>query len=307
MRYPDPGEILSGELGDWLAELKSKRRKAKKTGLLRLAIALPMVALALYFFDFGLLGSITGGMIGAGIVYGWAQEPARDLMVDVKIEINAAIARAMDVEYIPFSNPNFAFECASYFGLVPAHDETAFEDHWRGEFEGRSFELIEAELKAWRESKNGHRHLSKVFDGTIVSITTNAPFKSATIVREKNPLRDWQENYLIKGPTSPHEVGMGEVELGNAEFDARFECFSEDMDEAKRLLTPKMISAISQLADLFGSGRDTSAVFHDGHFVMITNSGYLFEGHTHSPCYDYETVAGTIEQFARLLEAAKAV
>ena len=100
---------------------------------------------------------------------------------------------------------------------------------------------------------------------------------------------------------------MGEVELGNAEFDARFECFSEDLDEAKRLMTPQLMTAISQLADLFGNGNQTSAVFHDGHFVMITSSGYLFEGHTHSPGHDYETVAGTIEQFASLLEAAKAI
>lgn len=308
--YPDPASILSGELGEWLAGLEEERRAATRKGVIRLAIALPIALIALtYVFvtaETGWLGKVVGALTVLGLIYVWAQAPTRAIMPALKIEFNAEIARAMELEYAPYPEANFAYECATYFSLLPQHDKGDFEDLWAGEFDGRSFELIEVHLR--REKKDPHsRTLRSVFRGALLSIRTQTEFQGATLIREKDPMRDWGETYLVEGPASPSELGTDPVTFDDAGFDARFECFSEDPDEARRLITPRLIHELLQIEDVYPGGKHTSAVFHDGHFVLVVNSGNLFESGSHGASSDHAMVAATIEQFARIAEVSRSV
>ncbi len=301
---------MQGELGVWLASLEDERRAANRKGLVRLAFTLPVVLGALLFslvaLDGNWLNKILGTLAILAFVYMWAQAPARALMPAVKIETNTEIARAMKLEYQAYPNANFAYECGTYFGLLPVHDKAEFEDLWIGEFDERAFELIEVHLQK-RQERGNKRHWSNVFRGALLSIRTRSQFKGATLIREKDDLRDWSETYLLNSPASPIELGMAPVPTSNADFDGRFECYSEDPEEAKRLITPQVISEINRMEGLFGAGRHTSAIFHDGYFVLIIESGNLFEGSSHGTPNDHEAIASTIEQFARIAEVAKAV
>ncbi|MEM8727075.1 MAG: hypothetical protein AAGE86_16310, partial [Pseudomonadota bacterium] len=118
MRYPDPDEILSGEIGEWLASLEQEREAASKTGLKRLAVTVPVILGALLYAllaEWGdWLNVSFAGLVALGLAYSWARAPVRALMPALKIELNSEIARAMELEYQPYPDANFAFQCAEY-------------------------------------------------------------------------------------------------------------------------------------------------------------------------------------------------
>ncbi len=310
VQYPDPDLILSGELGDWLRVLEDERRVAQRKGLKRLALTIPIISGVLLFSlvanDANWLKQIFAALGALGLAYAWAQAPARAIMPAVKTEINTEIARAMKLEYQAYPDANFAFDCGQYFGLLPWHDQAKFEDLWRGQFDGRDFELIEVHLLK-KDKRSNRRRMRSVFRGTLLSIRTRVCFESATLIRERNALRDWNETYALDGTASPIELGMERFETGNPDFDARFECHSENPAEGMCLATAQVRHEISRIRSMFPGGRHTSAVFHDGHFVMIVGSGNMFESGQHFGNTDYEMVTATIRQFAQIADAASSV
>lgn len=309
MRYPDPDEILSGELGDWLDWVDSERKDATRTGLWRLALALPALWGAILVHIFGFDGDWEGillpGFGATGLIFYWAQKPGSALMPAVKTELNTEIAKAMELEYQAFPAPTFAFEFGKYFSLLPPHDKEHFESLWVGEFEGRGFELVEVHLQEERQREN-RTYWRTVFRGALLSIETLAQFASATLIRQKSARRDWQETYDVDGPASPIELGMDPVPTGNALFDEHFECHSENPEEARRLVTIEVMNEVGRLTRRFGA-RSTSAVFHDRHFVMFIESGNIFESGSYSKATDREMVEMTINQFATIAQACRAV
>ncbi|MEP0390901.1 MAG: DUF3137 domain-containing protein [Erythrobacter sp.] len=309
MQYPDPDEILTGELGDWLEWVDGERRAATRKGLWRLALILPVLWIAILVDIFGFDGEwqaiVVLGLPVTGLIFFWAQLPGKALFSSIKTELNTQIAKELELEYQAHPSSNFAFDCGTYFSLLPHHDRSFFESLWIGEFEGRAFELIEVHLQKEHQRKN-RRSWRTVFRGALLSIETRSQFSGATLIRQKCGIRDWTETYVVDGPPSPIALGMDPVATGNALFDEHFECHSEDPEEARRLVTSDVMNEIGRLTKRFGS-RSISAVFHDRHFAMFIESGNLFESGSYSKSTDRERVEIAILQFATIAEACRAV
>jgi hypothetical protein len=305
---PDPDALLAGPLGQWLheqnhgrEEVKARAAKVRNWGI----AAACAVAVAIILFTQGNIGAALQfgfftGMAGFGI----AELIKRPMLNRLKGGINAAIAKALGLDYSLEVTPGKTFERAQQFEMVPSHDDSHFQDLWWGVIGGQPFTLHEAKLTEERGSGKNRRTVT-VFEGSIISIGFNRRFTSTTLIEPDGERR----KFLIGREKEQATIGglpLERVDVVHPGFEDRFTIWSNDQVEARYLVHPEYVERLLAVEAAF-SGEDIRALFHEGDLLIALKTGDLFESGSLEAGQDRTLLERTIAQFGSLADLAVAL
>ena len=174
------------------------------------------------------------------------------------------------LEYHRKPGDRFDIERFRNTGVVGSfrYRRSKFEDLFIGRHRGTSFLAVEARLR----QRQGKRHRT-VFRGLLFDIEVPDQFAGTVLmVRDLGALVSGVADFVRKAFT-----GLARIEVGHPAFEARYQVYGEDGDEARKLLVPAFLDTMVALADQAGE-RALNAAFSDGRFLLaLPVSRDLFE------------------------------
>lgn len=305
----DIQRLLSGELGQWLAEQEAVREEARKKAHNRWfygALAcLPVFGFLAFAPVIPWNFKLFIGFAAAAAAYGWGYLVIAEAKKNVKIGINSAIARDLGITYSHDVSPGEEFEAARDYGLLPSSDRRNFEDHWYGELEGHHFSLYEAHLEERRGSGKNRRWVT-VFRGAIIDMSFGRPFHSTTLLQRKGKHKKWWGLGGRADQVTFHGHQLDFVDQVHPDFEDVFEVYSDDQVEARVLIHPSYVEHLLRLERVF-NGDAVRALFRRGEVVIAVESGNLFESGGMNAQDDHQRVAEAAEQFSAMAGLALAI
>lgn len=149
------------------------------------------------------------------------------------------------------------------------------EDEITGTIDKTTFKI--SEISAQRESgSSDERRVINVFNGFLYEVDFNKNFNADTLVQidfAENKLGSWLGNKL-QGISSSGKRKL--VKLEDIRFESHYVVYSTDPQEARYILSPKLMEAIVKLKTKFN--RDIQFAFkHNQFFVTLPTSKNFFE------------------------------
>ncbi len=305
---PDIDELLSGELGQWLQGQTLVRDEAREKSNSRLVIAAFVVLPALAFIWFSPIGIGQLGIFLSVVIVGaagwWVYAPRAKAIKQTKEGINAALARALGLEYEHDCQPGMGFARAQAFKMLPGFDRSSYEDMWSGEVSGRRFTLHEAELKQ-RRSSGKSTHYVTVFRGPVMTISSDREFHGITLLERAGKHR----NFLFFGEKDSLSVGgkeLRKVDMVHPEFEDEFTIYATDQTEAHYLVHPSYVEKLIELERAF-AGKKIRTLMMDGEVTVVLEAKNMFESGSMDAGRDREMIETCIEQFMSMAELAAAL
>ncbi len=302
---PDVDALLAGELGQWLQGQALVREEAREKSNARFVkaafVVLPLAAFLLFGPSWG--GSAKAWIIGlAAIGTGvWAYGPRAAAIRQTKEGINAALARALGIEYTHDTQPGIGFERATSFKMVPHFNRSSFEDLWSGELGGRAFSLHEAELQQRRQSgKNSH--YVTVFRGPVMTIACDRTFHGTTLVERAGKHKKFGF-FGEKDAIDIADLNLAKVDMVHPGFEDEFTIYSSDQVEARYLVHPTYVERLIALEQAF-SGKKIRTLFHGGEVTVVLESENMFESGSLDAGRDREMVTTCVAQFMSMADLA---
>jgi len=306
---PDVNTLIAGPLGQWLDEQALVREKAQELARSRwwkaAIIAGPLLAflwiLVPGWFQFNLFATIGAAALG----YGWGQLPRSKAIKAVKVGINEAIAKALELQYQLNVVPGTSFELCQRYELVPSYDRSRFEDHWHGDVSGRSFALHEAHLKERRGSSKNQRYVT-VFRGAVMTIDFSRRFHGTTLVERADQHRKLLGLGGRKDSVKFDGHQLDYVDVVHPDFEDEFCVFSDDQVEARYIVHPQYVERMIEVQKAF-AGKGIRALFCGGELVIAIETENMFESGSIDAADDRSRIVRTVEQFASLANLAHAL
>lgn len=170
------------------------------------------------------------------------------------------------------------------------------EDEITGRKNDVTYSILEA--KATRTEGSGkHKRTVIIFDGVIVRLDFNKHFAGHTIVVPDN------DSKLLGGLLGESESRRQKelVRLENVDFEDQFSVYSTDQQEARYLLTPKLMELILEAEAALGSQIRLS--FQDSSvFLTVPRSDDRFEVKLFGAKVTPESAVGELAELIRLAE-----
>lgn len=309
IRRPNVDELLAGPLGAWLDEQALVRREAHalavkrwwKAAMIGGPILLFVWILVPGWTQFNMFLTMAAGAGG----YAWGQLPRSKAIKTVKVGINDAVARALDLNYSAEVEPGEVFALARRYELVPDYDKSRFEDLWHGDVGGRSFGLHEAHLKERRGSGKNRRYVT-VFRGAVMNIDFTRDFHGTTLVERAGRHKSLFGFGGTKDSVSFDGHRLEYVDLVHPDFDDAFCVYSDDQVEARYLVHPVYVERLLEVQKAF-SGKDIRALFTGGELVIVVETGNMFESGAIDSAQDRSRIERTVEQFSSLADLAQSL
>ncbi len=306
---PDVDALLAGPLGGWLDEQALVRQRAHELAVSRwwkaAMIGGPLLAflwiLVPGWFQFNIF--VTMAVAAAG--FGWGQLPRQKAIKDVKVGINEAIAKALDLNYSVDVDPGEPFGLSMRYKLVPGYDRSRFEDHWFGRIGDRSFALHEAHLKERRGSGKNRRYVT-VFRGAIMAIDFSREFHGTTLVERADRHRKLFGFGGRKDSVKFDGHQLDYVDMVHPDFDEDFCVFSDDQVEARYIVHPEYVERLMAVQRAF-AGEDIRTLFTGGELVIVVETENMFESGSIDASEDRSRIERTVEQFASLADLAQSL
>ena len=300
---PDAGALIAGPLGEWLAGQNASRGEAK--------------AKAQRYTFYGVVGAVFCGIFAlvftqnfqvvafaAGLPFaigaGLAQVARKTVTDRIKSEINAAIAKALGLEYSAKVTPGKTFERAKAFDLVPSFDDSHFEDLWWGVLGTQPFTLHEAKLTEEQGSGDNKRTVT-VFAGSIMTVGFARNFIGTTLIERKSNHRGFFGG--LKANIKLNGVELKLVDMVDPRFEEAFAVWSDDGVEARYLIHPDYAERLTAIEQAY-SGDNIRALFSEGELLIVLETGDLFESGSLNAEDDRVMLERTIGQFTSLTELA---
>ena len=155
---------------------------------------------------------------------------------------------------------------------VTAHFQKAkLEDLLIGRYRDTDYQMVEARLsKKKGGSRNGDR---TVFSGLLCEVSVPVAFScTVLLVGDKGKLGNWMVDLLRSKVTN-----LTAVPLDHEAFEARYQVYSDEPEEALTLLQPGLLDSLLALSDHLGR-RAVNGAFMEGRFLIaIPHGGNLFE------------------------------
>ena len=298
---PDASALMAGSLGQWLATQNASRSEAK-------------VKSRRYTF-YGVVGAVLFGAIAfvlsqnvqitavvAGVIFaigaGLAQVARKTVTDRIKSEINAAIAKALGLEFNARVTPGKTFARAKAFDLVPSYDDSHFEDLWWGVLGTQPFTLHEAKLTEEQGSGDNRRTVT-VFAGSIMTVGFARNFIGTTLIERKSNHRGFFGG--LKQEIKLNGIALKLVDMVDPRFEAAFAVWSDDGVEARYLVHPDYAERLTAIEQAY-SGENIRALFSEGELLIVLETGDLFESGSLYAGDDQAMLERTIGQFTSLAE-----
>jgi len=271
---------LEARLRPALETLDAERRKQKSEFVFRIAVSvLGMAALCV------LSGLVMVGMFGAalqsldfwihvvplmlalGAFAFWANKPHQQYVTAYKSRVLPVVAESLG-RFTYDESGRISEDRLLGSTLLPNYDKYKSEDRFKGTYKDVDVDLAEVKLTKKKGSGKNRRTVT-VFKGLFVLLETHKAFSGKTVVkRDAGAIANWLGEKF---------GGMERVSLEDPEFEKHFEVYATDQVEARYLLTPAFMERLTALANDMGGGRLQAAFYDDKLFVMVPNTGNLFE------------------------------
>lgn len=292
---PDVDTLMAGGLSDWLTGQQAARAEARRKiwniGVLSVVVG-AIVALAGYLAGGAGVAYFLGALVAMGGM-GWAAHIRQKMVDSLKHEMNGALARSLSIAYQVSPEAGPEFERACEFDLLPAYDDSYFQDAWHGVVGGTDFLLYEAKLTETRGSGKSRRTVT-VFQGILLRMRFARDFIGTTLVR-----RDGFKFTLFGDSKAYAGQTLERTKMVDPRFEDAFDVYSSDQVEGRYLVHPAYCERLLELErDFFGE--QLCAVFHGGDLLVTIRTDELFESATLDPAKDRQLLAQTIDQFAAI-------
>lgn len=296
-------EALEDQRKELLEESKAASIKIAAIGGGILALGTALLSMGLSLHPIPLLMTL-GGAAAAGYgIYRNKVANIRQPYVDnFKRNVIFKIAQHVheDLQYIPYGNIGIAdFQKSGLFRR--RIDRYKSEDLFKGQIDKTAitFSEVHAENRKVTKDSKGRRqvHWVTIFDGVLFIADFNKSFQNKTVV-----LPDYTEKIsgtLLDSLKSFFD-GQGKlVKLENPEFENLFKVYSEDLIEARYILSTSLQERIVKLTETFGTHIYISFVDEKIH-IGIPIEKNLFEPRAlRRPSLDKELVS----EYAEILSS----
>jgi hypothetical protein len=296
INMPDVDSLMAGGLGDWLHAKTAERAKAREkvlwTSIAGVVLGVAVGALCLTFGAPTQL-LVFGTVLPIGGFLTWANYIRSSMVNSLKSEMNRALARSLDIEYLlaPAAGPEFEIACE--YDLLPSYDDAYYQDQWRGSVGGTDFLLYETKLTETRGSGKNRRTVT-VFEGVVLRFRFAREFIGTTLVR-----RDGFKFTLFGDTKSYGDQKLERIKMVDPRFEDAFDVYGSDQVEGRYLVHPAYCERLLELErDFFGE--KLCALFHQGDLLVTIRTDDLFESATLDPAEDRALLAKTIDQFASI-------
>ena len=289
--------IYATQIAPKLEDLERKRRMRRSEAYRRALISAALV-LALSATTYLLGEPLAWRVILVVAVFAlsglagfiWSVQPASQHREDVcQVVVPPLLAFLGGLEYHrkPTDSGIDRFRAA---GVVASHSRRSTEDLFIGRHRDTGFSMVEARLR-----RRSNKSAREIFRGLLLDIEVPVDFAGTTLmVRDYGSLVGGLVDYMRKT-----FAGMERITLDHPDFESRYQAYSNDPAEARRLLARPFLDTMVSLADQAGKAALNGA-FHDGRFLLaLPIRGDLFEiGKLHHPLDRFEDDVRTLlEQF----------
>jgi hypothetical protein len=278
------------------AEIQKRRSKVGKVSIIAAALGLLWYAV---LWRQGVRDPrlpIAAAIVVAG---GYATRVSRTLAKDYKHIVVRRVVNALG-QGLTYS-PESRFTKQNFLDM-DLFEKRAEQWHAEDEVSGRknavAYSILEANATRTEGSGKSRRTVT-IFRGLIVRLDFNKHFASHTVVVPD------AESKILGGLFGEWQGRRGKelVSLENADFEGQFSVYSTDQQQARYLLTPKLMELILEAQALLGSQLRLS--FHDNSvFVTVPQSWRKnrFEVSLFGAPVTPETAAGELAEVIKLAE-----
>jgi hypothetical protein len=271
-RFAGFAPFYQREILPWLIEKDDARRKTLRRAAIIVAVTIAVIA-ALQALVHGVFGMETMlALILFGIVPAFLGGAGAWLLLtmfraEMKGFLLPKIAERLKLDYTGPS-PAFPFDAFYGTGMLPRHDRHTLEDGIGSDEAGILFEAAEATLAVRRSTKNGGTSYNTVWRGLLFAARTPRPFKGLTLVM---PERGFVARLFESRPAERITLGLGELE-------DELEIRSTLPEEARHVLTERVMRRLHELQRRLGSDRPSLALAGDRVLLAIRSKKDRFEG-----------------------------
>lgn len=273
--HRDPHAYYSDILAPLTEPFEERRLAAVATFKKRLAPGIGLAVLAsiaswYFLFDWSSTWSL-GLMAGAAVAaYVWIHSPVGKYTDNLKQEVYPKIFTYFGDDYGWSESCPWSVSELKDSAIVPSYDRASTEDHVKGSYRAVSVEMVEVLLENESRDKDGKTTYTTVFDGVYFVLCPRKRFSGKTIVTRDYGFIGNKLSGLFKGG------GLETVRLEDPEFEKKFEVYSTDQIEARRLLTTSFMQRLLDLCKVMGS-RDIACSFFEQKLLITvaTSHNYL--------------------------------
>ena len=258
-----------------MEEARKERLRAAYTRAAGLAIIIALVAGIAVAFTGQLLALLPVLAIGLMLGFFWIRAPGRQHRRALRDLVIEPLRRYLGgLEYHRKPGERFDLERFRRSGVTAQFDRAHLEDLLIGRYRDTDYRMVEARLKQRRRSASKERERSRsVFSGLLCEVSVPVAFScTVLLVSDKGKLGNWVVDLVRSRVTN-----LTAVDLNHSHFEARYQVYSDEPEEARALLTPALLDSLLALSDSIGR-RAVSGAFMEGRFLIaIPYSGNLFE------------------------------
>ncbi len=274
---PSFGAFFQTEIAPALPALEDARKERLRASYTRaagLAFVIALVSGIAVAFSDQLVAALPVVAVGAFIGFFWVRAPGRrhrEALRDLVIE---PLRRYLGgLEY--HRNPGDRFDLARFerSGVVAKFNKAKLEDLLIGRYRDTDYRMVEARLKIRRSRSDDDNRETAVFSGLLCEVSVPMAFScTVLLVGDKGKLGNWVVDLVRSRLTN-----LTVVPLDHKDFEARYQVYSDEAEEAQRLLQPGLLDSLLALSDRLGR-RAVNAAFTEGRFLIaVPHSGDLFE------------------------------
>ena len=236
----------------------------------------------------------------------WACFPIAEYGSDIKKIVFSKVFQFFGNEYQYSEESSMTAKSLKRSAIIPASNDSYFEDYIKGSYKGINLELSEARLIAGRG-----KHRVIVFSGLFILLSMNKKFSGHTIV-EKNAgvlLTD------LLFQNSNEE--LKKVNFEDPLFQKKFSVYSSDQVEARYLLTTSFMQRLIDLEKLFSASKSglpsvadetVQCSFYDNQLLlMVYSQRNKFEIDFFQPATFVEDINNIFKEMALIFQIIDAL
>jgi hypothetical protein len=300
-RFKDFEAFAARAIFPRLAEMEDDRKRAVKRVCHR-AFAVAATVAALQVLAFGVIG--TDAFIGVGVlgippaIIGgvFAAQPLRRVRADLKQFLITETCKHLGLRYSGME-PALPFDRFVAARLLPKHGGPSFQDGI--ECSDAAMRFSAAETTLWRSITGlDSRGDNTLWRGLLVALPAPRPLSGRTLVMSE---RAAIEQFFDGRRAEPIDLGYGDLAAG-------LEIRTTDPDEARAVLTERVMRRIADLARRLGRERLSLALFEGDILLAIETRKDRFEGGSvNAPLAAAARMNQLLAELALLFELAEAV
>ncbi|MDA0704007.1 MAG: DUF3137 domain-containing protein [Proteobacteria bacterium] len=260
-------------------ERKRRQRAIRTRALIVGGIAIALVVAAILGLSLQAveaIAALAAVVLAAAVALGWRwvfgprkahRDALREVLVGPVCRFLGGLRYARDPEGAVDSR-RFAAH-----GLVADHEESHTEDLFEGRHRGTSFRMVEARLRARHSARAGRRQ-HNVFQGLLFEVQVPVPFGGRTLISADRGLVADAIGGLFEAGDADRIQKVG---FDDPAFESRYQTYSDDPAEARRLMSPAFRANLVALAEAHEEP-PLGAAFAEGIFrLALPTKRDLFE------------------------------